>query len=156
MTTPSTLPLPPDPGGWLPGGHFIPFRMDPLGYVTRMAREYGDHVLLRLGPERVVLVSHPDSVREVLVVQDGKFMKGRGLGHTKKLLGEGLLTSEGELHRRQRRLVNPAFHHDRIAAYGRVMIDHAERASASWSDGQELDLSEAMMRRTLWIVARPH
>lgn len=154
MTTASSPPLPPGPRGWLPGGQVLPFRMSPLTYLTRMAREHGDHVLLRLGPELAVLVSHPDSVREVLVVQDRKFRKGRGLERTKPLLGEGLLTSEGEFHRRQRRLVNPAFHHERIAAYGRVMTEYAERASGTWRDGQELDLSEAMMRLTLAIVAR--
>lgn len=155
MTTILALPLPPGPrGGLLPGGQLLPFRIRPLAYVTRMTREHGDHVLLRLGPQKAVIVSHPESVREVLVVQDRKFVKGRGLERTKALLGEGLLTSEGELHRRQRRLVNPAFHHERIAAYGRVMADHAERASASWRDGQDLDLSEAMMRLTLAIVAR--
>src|SRR5262245_58520917 len=148
MATAPPPPLPPGPRGWLPGGQILPFRTRPLFYVTRLAREHGDHVLIRLGPEGVVIVSHPDSVREVLVVQDRKFMKGRGLERMKALLGEGLLTSEGEYHRRQRRLVNPAFHHERIAGYGRVMIAYAERASASWREGQEIDLADAMMRLT--------
>jgi cytochrome P450 len=70
------------------------------------------------------------------------------------VLGEGLLTSEGEFHLRQRRLAQPAFHRDRIAAYGQSMVEYAERARSSWTDGRSLDLHNEMMRLTLAIVAK--
>ena len=82
------------------------------------------------------------------------FMKGRALQRSKRLLGEGLLTSEGEFHRRQRRLAQPAFHRQRIAGYANVMSDYAERHIANWEDGKELDLAQEMMSLTLNIVAK--
>jgi cytochrome P450 len=80
-------------------------------------------------------------------------MKGRALQRTKVLLGEGLLTSEGELHQRQRRLAQPAFHRDRIARYAEQMIAHASRLGDSWRDGQRVDVAQEMMRLTLGVVA---
>jgi len=82
------------------------------------------------------------------------FRKGRALQRAKRLLGEGLLTSEGEFHRRQRRLAQPAFHRRRVNSYARVMVEYAEAASARWRDGQELDISDEMMRLTLAVVGK--
>src|SRR4030095_2733472 len=82
------------------------------------------------------------------------FMKGLVLQRAKRLLGEGLLTSEGEFHRRQRRLAQPAFHRQRIASYADVMIDYASRTSERWRDGDTLDISVEMMRLTLGIVGK--
>src|SRR6185295_17805779 len=89
-----------------------------------------------------------------LVTRHQSFMKGRALQRAKRLLGEGLLTSENEFHRRQRRLAQPAFHRARINAYGSVMTDYAARASSRWNDNEQLDISHEMMRLTLAIVAR--
>src|SRR5690242_18639530 len=88
---------------------------NPLEFFTSLARTYGDFVHVRLGPERVYLVSDPRVVKDVLVTHNQNFTKSRGLERTKRLLGEGLLTSEDPLHRRQRRLMQPAFHRDRVA-----------------------------------------
>lgn len=82
------------------------------------------------------------------------FVKGRGLERAKRLLGEGLLTSEGELHLRQRRLMQPAFHRRRIEAYGEIMADHAVQTRDRWQDGQTIDMSAEMMRLTLAIVGK--
>jgi cytochrome P450 len=108
----------------------------------------------KAGPQSVYLLSHPDYVRDVLVTNNARFKKGRALQRAKRLLGEGLLTSEGEFHRRQRRLAQPAFHKQRVAAYGRVMVEYAEGVSARWRDRQELDISEEMMRLTLAVVGK--
>ena len=81
-------------------------------------------------------------------------MKGLALQRAKRLLGEGLLTSEGEFHRRQRRLAQPAFHRARIAAYGELMIEHAIRAQSRWRDGATVDMCADMMRLTLGIVGK--
>ena len=90
-----------------------------------------------MGPQGVYSIAHPDLVRDVLVVNAHKFVKGRALQRAKALLGEGLLTSEGEHHLRQRRMIQPVFHRSRIEGYGRSMIELGEAASSSWNDGED-------------------
>jgi cytochrome P450 len=130
------------------------FRRDPLVFLTRTAREFGDVVYWRGGPVEFVFVNHPDLIKEVLVTRQQKFIKSRGLQRSKRFLGEGLLTLEGDAHRRQRRLAQPAFHKDRIAAYGTAMVAYAERARGRWRACETLDVSHEMMRLTLAIVGR--
>ncbi|HEX8098888.1 MAG TPA: cytochrome P450, partial [Actinomycetota bacterium] len=81
-------------------------------------------------------------------------MKGQGIQEMKRLLGEGLLTSEDPLHKRQRRLIQPMFHHTRIRSYGDVMATYADQVGTRWSDGQTLDLHDEMMKLTLSIVGK--
>jgi cytochrome P450 len=90
----------------------------------------------------------------VLVGEYQSFAKGRALAEAKRILGEGLLTSEGERHRRQRRLMQPMFVHSRIGTYGEAMVEAAERAAAGWRAGQVLDVHAEMSRLTLGIVGR--
>jgi cytochrome P450 len=125
---------------------------DRLGTLARLAREYGDLVAFRVGPQRLVLLNHPDYVEDVLVTRARLFKKGRALERAKRLLGEGLLTSEADLHRRQRRLAQPAFHKQRITGYADAMVAHAQRTAARWADGDTLDISAEMNRLTLTIV----
>jgi cytochrome P450 len=132
----------------------LAFRRDPLKFLTRLAREHGDIVPFRLGPQHVLLLNHPDLVKDALVTRADYFHKGRALQRAKRLLGEGLLTSEGEHHRRQRRLAQPAFHRKRIESYGAVMVDYAARDSDLWHDGETLDVAHEMMRLTLAIVGK--
>jgi cytochrome P450 len=145
---------PPGPKRRLFGGNFIAFRRDSLSFLERLAREYGDIVYFRVGPQEVFFLNHPDYVKDVLVTHHRSFMKGRALQRTKRLLGEGLLTSEGEFHRRQRRLAQPSFHRGRIAAYGDVMTAYGARISEDWRDGETLDISQEMMKLTLAIVGK--
>jgi len=119
-----------------------------------MAREHGDVVHFKLGPQDLFLLNNPDFIRDVLVTNNRNFVKSRGLEMAKKFLGESLLTSEGEFHRRQRRLAQPAFHRQRINAYAEIMIDHATRTRDRWNDGQALDIWHEMMRLTLAIVGK--
>ena len=146
--------MPPGPKRTYPGSLLLQFRRDPLGQLQKIAREYGDVVYLRLGRENVFLINDPDLIREVLVTHHQNFTKGRGLERIKKFLGEGLLTSEGEPHLRQRRLMQPAFHHRRIAAFAEIMTAHASRTSDGWHDGAQIDLAGEMMRLTLGIVGQ--
>lgn len=132
------------------------FRMsrDPLGFFSGLRREYGRLVHYRVGPRHVWFVAEPELIEEVLVKRARSFIKDQGLESTKPLLGEGLLTSEGELHRRQRRLAQPAFHHARVASYATTMVEHALRTRDRWRDGQVLDFAGEMMRLTLGIAGK--
>src|SRR5207302_2000511 len=127
-------------------GHLPAFRRDRLGFLTECARRYGDCVALRLGPRRIWLLSHPDLIEEVLVTKNRHFTKHFALRSARPSLGNGLLTSEGEFWRQQRRLAQPAFHRDRVAAYGAVMVEAAERMLGDWDDGQRRDAQDEMMR----------
>jgi cytochrome P450 len=135
-------------------GSLFAMRRDTLAFFTGLAREHGDVARFRIGPATAYLVSHPDYVKEVLVTQQHRFMKGRGLQWAKHFLGEGLLTSEGEFHRRQRRLSQPAFHRSRIQAYADTMVAHALRTRECFSPGQAVDLDREMMALTMAIVAK--
>jgi len=135
------------------GNAFEP-RGDPIGYFTKCIREYGDIVFLRFLGVPMCLLNRPDCIESVLVTQHNNFEKSKDYRALRRVLGNGLLTSEGEFWRRQRKLVQPAFHHERIAAYTEVMVAYTERMLASWKDGQGLDVHEAMMRLTLDIVAK--
>jgi cytochrome P450 len=150
----ATLSYPPGPKGKLIGGNFTAFRRNSLAYLQQATSEHGDVVYLRFGPQDVFFLNHPDYIKDVLVTHHQSFMKGRALQRAKRLLGEGLLTSEGDFHRRQRRLAQPAFHRGRIASYGTVMTDYAARTASRWRDGETLDISQEMMRLTLAIVGK--
>ena len=123
-------------------------------FLLRTAREYGDIVCFNLGPKRVYVLTHPDLIKEVLVTRQHDFAKSRMLQRAKMLLGDGLLTSEPPLHTRQRRLVQPVFHTDRLAAYGRVMSQYAVGRRERWREGELLDVDREMRKLTLAIVAR--
>jgi cytochrome P450 len=127
---------------------------DPLVFFADLARTYGDIVAYRLGGEQLFFVNDPQEIKNVLVTHDRNFTKGRGLQRSKRLLGEGLLTSEGATHLRQRRLMQPAFHRERIAAYGDTMVEYADRARQAWHDGATLDIAQEMSRLTLSIVGK--
>jgi cytochrome P450 len=148
------LQLPPGPTRRHPGEFILAIRRDPLGFFGRVARDHGDIAHLRVGTQRVYLLGHPDLVKDLLVTQQKNFTKGRGLERARMLLGNGLLTSEGEDHLHQRRLVQPAFHRDRIAGYTAVMSAYAERQMARWRDGDTRDIGREMMDLTLRIAAK--
>ncbi|MGC4053012.1 MAG: cytochrome P450 [Paludibaculum sp.] len=133
-------------------GRIPDFRRDPVGFLQRMAEEQGDVARFRLGPQNVVLLRHPDDIRDVLVTYNQRFVKSRMLQRTRVLLGEGLLTSEEPFHTRQRKLVQPAFYRDRLVRYSATMAEKARAAGDRWSDGQTADLDQEMMRLTLSIV----
>lgn len=107
-----------------------------------------------MGAQKGYFLNHPDLVRDLFVVNAHKFMKGRALQRAKNLLGQGLLTSEGEFHLRQRRMIQPAFHRGRIAEYAKAMVEYAERMSSRWSDGDVRDVDQEMMHLTLQIVGK--
>jgi cytochrome P450 len=111
-------------------------------------------VPLRLGLRRLVLVSHPSLVEDVLVAKHRSFIKTPLLRNGRRLLGHGLLTSEGDLWRRQRRLMQPAFQRQRLLGYGVTMVSAADELLATWQDGQRRDVHADMMALTLDIALR--
>jgi cytochrome P450 len=127
---------------------------EPLSFFSNLAREYGDVVYLRTGGEHLFIASDPAVIRDVLVTRNQNFHKSRGLERVKVLLGEGLLTSEDAVHLRQRRLMQPAFHRERIAAYASTMVSYADRVRGGWSNGVAVDMARDMSRLTLLIVGK--
>ena len=97
-----------------------------------MRERHGDVVRVSIGPLQMTLVSHPELVESVLVTQNRLWQEGPLPAGLRPVLGDGLLSSEGDFWRRQRRLAQPAFHRDRIAAYGGIMVDHATRLADQW------------------------
>jgi cytochrome P450 len=146
--------LPRGPEGRFLTGNLADFHRDQLGFYAACAREYGDVVRARLGPRPALLIYHPDTIEEVLVARNRDFVKSPGVRLLRPLLGDGLLLSEGDLWLRQRRLVQPAFHRQRIAAYGEVMVALVERRLGDWKAGEVLDIHAEMLALTQAIVAR--
>jgi cytochrome P450 len=130
------------------------FRNNPPVFLQTLAREHGDIVNYRLGSQDVYLVSNPEWIKDILVTNQTNFTKSRFLERAKVLLGEGLLTSEGEFHRRQRRLVQPAFHRDRLLGYASSMVETTAHTRDLWTNGAQLDMAREMMRLTLGVVTK--
>ena len=135
-------------------GNALEFMRAPLRFLRSTCDKYGDVVDVALGPMEATLVSHPDLVEDVLVTRNRLWQKDMFLHSAlEPVLGEGLLSSEGDFWRRQRRLAQPAFHRDRIASYATIMVEHATRLAERWRDGDVRNVHEDMMRLTLEIVA---
>jgi cytochrome P450 len=130
------------------------FRKNAPQFLQKVARAHGDLVHFRLGPQNAYVISNPEWIKDILITNQSNFTKSRMLERAKVLLGEGLLTSEAEFHKRQRRLVQPAFHRDRLIGYGAAMAECAAQCRDRWSAGERFDVSREMNRLTLAIVAR--
>lgn len=135
-------------------GNLPEMRRNVIGMFSRAAREYGDVFRYAFGSNTGVCFNTPDAVREILVDKAECFEKGLFTQGLRPLVGNGLLTSKNDFHRRQRKLAAPAFHHQRVMSYAGLMVDYAEQAQAAWRDGETIDVSEAMMALTLRIVAK--
>ncbi|MEO8681218.1 MAG: cytochrome P450 [Vicinamibacterales bacterium] len=146
------LPVAPGPRTWLPGGSFWEFRNNRLGFVTEMARTYGDIVGVSFARQRVFLVSKPEWIEDVLVVSAKKFAKGIALERARRLLGRGLLTNEGADHLKQRRTIQPLFHRQHVQGFAEAMVRHATRWAGSVQDGARLNVTSDMSALTLAIV----
>jgi cytochrome P450 len=128
-------------------------RSDPIGLLERSAA-IGDVVALATPMFPTFVVNHPDLVWDVLATGNHDFMKGPTMQAAKGLLGESLLTSEGDIHQRRRRTIQPIFHHERIAVYATDMVAIAERASDRWPPDGWIEMRQEMARLTLAIVGR--
>ena len=133
------------------GGTLHYFR-DPLAFLENASR-LGDIVKMRFFQKTAWLVTDPVLIDQVLVKSAPLFQKDMFMRSLKRLLGEGLLTSEGDFWKRQRRLIQPAFHRDRIASYASVMTERTTRALDRWKDREILDVHRTMMELTAEIVS---
>jgi cytochrome P450 len=145
---------PPGPKPRFPIGNFPLAHADPLATFTKWAREFGDIFYYRAGWIHVYFLNHPDYVESVLVNQYQNFIKDRVVRNARWIFGEGLLTSEGESWLRQRRIIQPAFHRERIASYASTMTAYTEQMLTTWRDGETRDVHQDMMHLTLRIVAK--
>ncbi|MEV7789400.1 cytochrome P450 [Streptomyces sp. NPDC088106] len=162
MTQVSTAPAAtavPGPTGRLRG--LLAMSGSPLDYVTGLRDQYGPVVRIPLGWRELYMINDADAVHEVLVTSHRNFTKdvmsvGRGkwAAPLEVILGNGLVTSDGTFHRKQRRLIQPLFHHERIAGYGSAFTNLSEEIQSGWKDGDRLDLHVEMTELTLAIVAR--
>ncbi|MFF9895268.1 MULTISPECIES: cytochrome P450 [Streptomyces] len=149
-TRPDTPPL--VPGGAPVLGHAWNLVRDPLGFLAAL-RDHGDLVRIRLGPRTAYAVCAPQLAGALLKSPD--YVVGGPLWDTLEvLLGKGVATSNGPLHRRQRRMMQPAFRPERIADYARVMAEEAQATAGRWRDGQTVDVSAEMFRTAVRIVSR--
>ena len=141
------------PGGQPVLGHALEFGRDPLALFQR-AREHGDVVRIRFGPLSVYVLNSPGVIRQALVGEARKLGKGLNFGRAKRLIGNGLVMSEGESHHRQRRLMQPAFHRTQIARYAGTMRDVAVPRISAWPDGGTLAFDREMRSITLTVLTR--
>lgn len=130
------------------------FRTDPIGLLMGLAKNYGDVSHVKIGNMHVVALSHPEDVEEVLVHQAATFSKSPTLKRAKRLLGDGLLTSEEPLHRCQQRRMTNGFSTEKIAIYDDVIVEYTSRLINTWQPGATLDFSEAMKRLTLSVIGK--
>jgi cytochrome P450 len=142
-----------------PKGNFLlgvmpEFNRDSLAFIERLARDYGDIVSTRFFYVPAYFLYHPDYIEQVLATNSRNFVKPLSFRTPffQRLVGNGLLTSEGDFWRRQRRLAQPAFHRERINAYARVMVKDTEEMLTGWRDGEIRDTHRDMMRLTMEIV----
>jgi cytochrome P450 len=134
-------------------GNLIAFRRDQLGLHDAAAR-LGPIARISLGPIPVYIATCADLAHEVFVAQAASFCKSAGIQFLKPLLGDGLLTAEGEPHRQHRKLLAPAFAPRRLASYGAIMVEETVEQIARWSPGDRIDIADEMMQMTLAIAGR--
>ncbi|MDQ3917501.1 MAG: cytochrome P450 [Acidobacteriota bacterium] len=148
--------VPQGPKGGRVLGNMREFNRDTLGFIERCAREFGDVVLTRFLYMPAYFLFNPEHIEYMLATGAKNFVKAVSLRSPffLRLVGDGLVTSDGEFWRRQRRLAQPAFHRDRVASYGETMVAFTGRALARWRDGQTIDAHEEMMLLTQAIVAQ--
>lgn len=151
----SSLKVPPGPKGLpLIGNAPLLVGNNPLQYTVDCARKYGDVIRFRFGTLRFYLIVHPGAIEYVLRGNHRNFKKDKGSHMLSGLVGQGLLTSEGDFWRRQRRLAQPAFQLEQIQKYSTTMVDAAERLMQDWRPGQTRDIHPDMARMTLDIIGQ--
>jgi cytochrome P450 len=126
----------------------------PILLFEHLLKTYGNIAHYKFMGTPIVFINDPDYIREILINQASSFVKERTVRRMKILLGEGLITSDDPIHKRQRRITAPAFHRQRIAAYADQIVASAAAQREIWHPGQQIDIAAASMSLSLEIVAR--
>jgi len=137
-------------------GNLLSLRLDPLGYLQRLQRTYGNMTTIYFGKNPAVLLFRPEYIRYVLVEHPRDF-SNRGVlrnDNDDGFASEGLLTIDGEKHRQQRRAVQPAFHKKQVEGYASIINQYTQELLKTWYPGDRLDMSRAMQELTLRIVSK--
>jgi cytochrome P450 len=150
----NAIEYPPGPKDLLPYSLVRKFLRDPLKMLTIISQTYGDISHFKFGKQNVYFLNDPNYIEEVLVTHYKNFIKSRGLQVSKRLLGSGLLTSEGDYHDKQRRLIQPTFYPKRINSYAEVMMKKTLNLCENWKEGSVLDIHKEMTRLTLEIISK--
>ena len=148
--------FPPGPVQALPYSLALKFISNPLPILTEIVNKYGDVSHFKFGPRlHVYLINNPYYIENILVKHDSSFIKSPGLRLAKRVLGNGLITSEGEMHDVQRRIVKPAFSRDKMDSYGKIILEHCfEYTDSHWKDGMILDIHKEMTKLSLSIISK--
>ena len=150
----SSTDFPPGPSSHIPGKMVRSFLKDPIGTLSKIANEYGDLSYFKMGRLHVYLINNPDDIEKILIYDHSNFSKGPRLQSAKRLLGEGLVTSEGEFHKSQRKLIQPLFLPKKIASYGPIMTERALNMIKGWKNGSVVDIHSELMKVTLSIICK--
>lgn len=154
MMQKSSIEFPPGPSSHIPGKIVRNFLKDPINTLSKIADEYGDLSHFKMGRLHVYLINNPDYIEKILIYDHSNFSKGPRLQSAKRLLGEGLVTSEGEFHKNQRKLIQPLFLPKKIASYGPIMTDRSLRMIQGWKNGSIVNVHSELMKVTLSIICK--
>ena len=135
-------------------GNLPQFARDPIKFITRLQQEYGDVVAFSLMGLKSILISSPQDIDRVLVETGKRYGKFRPSYAMRVVLGNGLVTSEGDFWKRQRKLAAPAFHHQSIKRYADQMVSYAQDMAGTWQDGAVRDVHQDMMTLTQRIIMK--
>lgn len=147
--------LPPGPKGLPFLGSIRQLQQDRIGFLSANQQQYGDIVHFKVGSRHIYQLNNPEHIQYVLVKHPENFQKTPALKNAARdSIGQGLLTSDGDLHKRQRRLVQPAFHYNRIAAYANTMVNYTDDMLGEWENGKQIGMLNEMMHLTMRIVGK--
>ncbi len=155
LTTPSSVrKRPPGPSDWKMFNHLYRIIYDRIPFLEECATKYGDVCRMKIANVPFYIVNDPDLIQRVLVTDNKKFRKSRGYDNLARVVGWGILTSGGDFHKSQRKMLQPSFTAQRVPMYGAAMTDHSARMSERWEEGQDVNMADQMMRLTLNIIAK--
>ncbi|MFC0523056.1 cytochrome P450 [Pontibacillus salicampi] len=153
MTSPLKVPVQMPKEKWI-SGHLTSFKQDPLAFLDQIQKEDTDIVRLRFGHQNIYHIKDPDILKEVLVTKADYFKKAKSFAVLKAFVGEGLLTSEGEVHKQQRRRMQPSFTESHLSSYVMVMEEETKEMMANWKLDTPFNIHTELMNVALGIICR--
>ena len=140
--------------GWPVIGVALQLHKNPLRFFSETTARYGDRVELRVLRRTILLLPNPADVNEVLSLKAADFDRSTEVKNLRPSFGDGIYSSEGERWRKQRRIVQPAFHHDRIVKYASTIVERMTERASRWQPGERLDAFQEMMAFATDVIWR--